>query len=246
MFGSPSSLTSLPLFGAPVCQTFDRLAKMVWSTLADASRFHMAYGEESLTDQVLLELARSHPCEIAIRKFTKHEEGTRTGADWEWWFGDRTSWFGMRVQAKVLDAQSLRYASLSHRVRKSKKLQADLLLQDARKHDLFPLYCLYNYWTPDSVVFPWSCGSRPQAPDLLGCALAEEACTEVPADNGRNGGTASPRTSPCLHLSSKRASRCSRVPMVDDSAAFRSAFRYGRISFASLRTAATSLIAWRL
>lgn len=49
-----------------------------------------------------------------------------------------------------------------------------------------------------------------------------------------------------FHQSSKSASRCSRVPMEDDLTAFRSAFRYGRVSFLSSSTAATFLIAGRL
>jgi hypothetical protein len=155
-----------------LCQTFDRLALKVWTRLDDAARFRMPYGEESITDEILLDLAMSHPQEVAIKKFSKREEGARTGADWEWWFGDRGAWFGMRVQAKALHVGVRRYLSLGHRVRKSKRLQVDLLLQDARKRKLFPVYCLYNFWDITTTRVPWRCPRAPQ-PHQWGCSLVD-------------------------------------------------------------------------
>jgi hypothetical protein len=44
----------------------------------------MTIGEETLTDLNLLELQAKNPRTVATVKFTRVQEGRRTGADWEW------------------------------------------------------------------------------------------------------------------------------------------------------------------
>jgi hypothetical protein len=170
-----------------LCRTFDRLSASVWATLADASAYGLSYGEESLTDMLLLELKRQHAKELTITPFNRRQEG-RNGADWAWWFEGK-QWLGMRVQAKRL-YPSGRYEALDDLVGKSKtKLQADLLLTEAKADNLFPMYCFYNFWdvTKNPVAnAAFNCQTFPRSEHLLGCTLAPAADVKLQAlDQGK-------------------------------------------------------------
>jgi hypothetical protein len=93
------------------------------------------------------------------------------GADWEWWFGGRWGWHGMRVQAKKLDEGGARYARLDHVVRGTGKRQIDLLIDRADKHvpRLDPIYCFYN-GVPAQSTKVIKC--RRDSVPLPGCTIA--------------------------------------------------------------------------
>lgn len=156
-----------------ICRTFAKLSSKTWLDLGDAQRMGHEIGEESITDFLILELKRHHRYELWINKFTKPQEGRTTGADWEWWFGASGSWFGMRVQAKKIDSGTLKYTGLYHTVRKGRRKQINLLLRDAKKRKLFPLYCFYSFWDKEIADLPWSCCSFPPLEELCGCTVAD-------------------------------------------------------------------------
>jgi hypothetical protein len=153
-----------------LCDTLQNLARRVWSDLEDSTAIGLTLGEASITDYLLLELTRAHPHEVWVEKFTSRAEGKTTGADWEWWFGSRRGWIGMRVQAKRLDTSRRDYPELKNCVRPGRALQSTLLMSDARRQGLVPLYCFYNFWQgkPEPLA-PW-CKASGRA--LWGCTIA--------------------------------------------------------------------------
>lgn len=100
----------------------------------------VSYGEETITETNLLELHRRHPKMVHLWTFGKREEALN-GADWEWHIIGRSRKFRMRVQAKRLQKDNK--LKIPHKVASSSKQQIDLLIADARKHGLKPVYCLY-------------------------------------------------------------------------------------------------------
>lgn len=61
----------------------------------------------------------------------------------------------MRVQAKVLNLKTEKYEHLHHKNKHG--FQVDLLIRDAKKNRLIPLYCLYSNWEPSRYKAAWEC-----------------------------------------------------------------------------------------
>ena len=101
----------------------------------------VSYGEETITENNLLELRRRHPSIITLNTFGKKKEA-KNGADWEWHIIGRRRKFRMRVQAKRL--QTNNKLKIPHKVKSSGEQQIDLLIKDAKAHRLKPVYCLYS------------------------------------------------------------------------------------------------------
>ena len=117
-----------------------------WDNLREARNCEHQIGEESLTDLILLRFKKHGQGKIAVQTFTRHQESVN-GSDWEWWFtGPSGKWIGMRVQAKVINLESKEYEHLHYK--NNNGFQVDLLLQDAKTHQLVPLYCMYSNWDP--------------------------------------------------------------------------------------------------
>jgi hypothetical protein len=158
----------------PICRTFQSLSKRTWRIMRDGTIYKCMPSEESITDFLLLDLKRRHQVEIQIVKFSQKQEGTTTGADWEWWFGDGSNWFGIRVQAKKISPIALTYSQLDKVSGGTGRKQVDLLIADAKCHGLWPIYILYNYWTNSRKASPpWRCKSFPQSGPLWGCSFAD-------------------------------------------------------------------------
>ncbi len=106
----------------------------------------MAYNEETVTENLLLELAERHSGRnLEIRSYTKPEEGTGTkatnnlptGADWAFWFGDTNNkGIELRIQAKRL-FNSGKYESLD-----GNGQQIEHLMKNCGS--AIPLYVFYN------------------------------------------------------------------------------------------------------
>lgn len=115
---------------------------------------HVSYGEETITETNLLELRRRHPVIITLNTFGKAKEA-KNGADWEWHIIGRRRKFRMRVQAKRLQKDDK--LKIPHEVKSTKKQQIDLLIEDAKKYRLKPVYCLYSteaqrdHWKKEKV-----------------------------------------------------------------------------------------------
>lgn len=119
----------------------------------------MPFGEESVTETVLLDLKLNYPGKIWIVPFNKREEG-RNGADWEWCFAseDERSFLPMLVQAKVLDDNENSYNHISRTIGNSGVKQIDRLLETSRKRRVPATYAFYNHLSDESRL-PRPCGS---------------------------------------------------------------------------------------
>ncbi len=101
----------------------------------------VSYGEETITELNLLEIARRHPDLVRIRTYSKRKEGTN-GADWEWHIIGRERKYKMRVQAKRIQSNDV--LKIKHEVKSSGKQQRDLLINEAIRDNMKPVYCIYS------------------------------------------------------------------------------------------------------
>lgn len=162
----------MPDIKPSICATFDRLASRVWHVIPDAYHRGLHYGEETITDEILLRLARRHPSEVWIKPSTKWEEGKLTGADWEWWIGQKKWWFRMRVQAKRIRQPAFTYPELLRKHPRGATRQINRLIRAAAASKQYPLYCFYNH-VPDPPSHANGCGRKPLTHHFWGCTIAD-------------------------------------------------------------------------
>ena len=155
-----------------LCSSFSNEAKNIWVKLEQARRNSIIRDEETVTNDLLLNLQDAHPNEITIFQFNKREEGF-TGADWEWWLTDnKDKWLGLLVQAKILNRKGNKYSAIRHKVGKPPRPQIELLLEQSRLKTIDALYFFYNYLTDQNLGLSWKCGSFPFDAEQLGCTVA--------------------------------------------------------------------------
>lgn len=135
------------------------LSKSVWQRRGQAKHIGLAYGEETITETLLLDIAQNYPGNATIVPFTKHIEG-KLGADWAWSFesADGKFSFPMMIQAKLLDTDDKNYAQLLHTVGKSRIRQIDKLIQNAKNFQIPAFYAFYNHLSDRSRI-PSNCKS---------------------------------------------------------------------------------------
>jgi hypothetical protein len=155
-----------------LCETFRSLAFSTHAQLAKGRRVGHQPLEETFTDINILELKDRHPAEIYSKTFSKHREGVN-GADWEWWLtnSSRSSWLGLRVQAKVLHLATDSFPHLHYKSGTPKTYQLSKLKSEAARDGLFPMYCFYTHDTSQRTAAAPQCRSFPYAPESYGCAL---------------------------------------------------------------------------
>ena len=100
----------------------------------------VSYGEETITENNLLEIRRRHPDRIHLETFIKKKEA-QNGADWEWHVVGHKLTLKMRIQAKRVQRDGK--LKIKHKVKSSGRQQHDLLLDGARAYSMKPLYCIY-------------------------------------------------------------------------------------------------------
>ncbi|MEX3853699.1 DUF6615 family protein [Paraburkholderia sp. BR10923] len=156
-----------------LCETFRALAFRTYDQLGKGRRVGHQPLEETFTDINILELKDRHGSEIYSQTFSKHQEGLN-GADWEWWLTNqaRSSWLGLRVQAKVLHLQSNSFAHLHYRSGKRKAYQLGKLKRASSRDGLVPLYCLYAHEPQSVKLIGRSCRSFVHTTESFGCAIA--------------------------------------------------------------------------
>lgn len=140
----------------------------------------MPISEETVTENLLLDLYQKYPGDVTIVPFTKPLEG-KTGADWAWSFesSDGKRSFPMLVQAKALDHRDHEYPEIGRFIGRSKttpkKKQIDQLIRTAKKLNFPALYAFYNHLDDESRV-PANCQSLAMLgspmPDSWGVSLA--------------------------------------------------------------------------
>ncbi len=120
---------------------FVELSVWTWNLLDDASAAGFMPREETITEQLIVEMHRRAPGQLIARKTTPAEE-KRVGADLALAIEVVPDlWLSLLVQAKKLDNAAGRYKEL----RKSEAIsQAMQLIGSASDWQAVPLYLLYN------------------------------------------------------------------------------------------------------
>lgn len=169
------------------------LSGCVWHQQTAAHRFGLSLQEETITEFLLLEMARVlSPHGVHVRMFSKQQEGGRIrggqtsivaeGADWEWFvkgFGGCDAIF--RVQAKKLyhdrQLKNGRYGGF-----KPKDKQIDDLIRRAVGAN--PIYILYNHPdVRDHSLFVPTVQPDFFGRDCWGCAVTTAQFMKHAADN---------------------------------------------------------------
>jgi hypothetical protein len=127
--------------------------------------------EETTTEMVLYEIARRHQMGDYIAIPATKAAEAKHGADWFWWFGDKSTGVGFRVQAKKL-FPSGRFESLFKK-KGDPYGQLKKLVRNAKKENQIPLYCFYNFnFGVRFVKCSQHCRHEYRAPSYWGCAIA--------------------------------------------------------------------------
>jgi hypothetical protein len=175
-----------------ICTSFRDLAAWTWRKIQAASELGVAFGEETITESLLLKLAERHAGRgFRIRAYTKPEEGRGTaatgglptGADWAFWFASPSGkGIELRIQAKR-QFPSGQYKSLDGNGQQIRDLAANC-------GRAIPMYVLYNGPSNfDARGAQWSrlacssgCSPRFRGQSTWGCAVAPVSA--IPAKSG--------------------------------------------------------------
>lgn len=138
---------------------FGMLSENIWDRIKDSIASGIRQGEESITDNILLEIYRAKLKGIHTIHTPKITESI-TGCDWEWWIGsEKKGWYRYAIQAKKVRSNDGYYPSLNHTVGsgKERKRQIDILLSYSEANNAIPLYCFYNYvnHTDEELLHFW-------------------------------------------------------------------------------------------
>lgn len=156
----------------PLCKTFVMMANKIWKQLEAARALGINRGEETVTDDFLLDVQSAHPADVVTFQFNKPDEAI-TGADWEWWLTDGRRWAGLLVQAKILNPKSNLYSSIKHVVRG--RPQIDIILEQASYKGIPATYFFYNHTRRRFPDVAWNCLSTSPEIEQLGCTVAHAA-----------------------------------------------------------------------
>lgn len=138
-------------------QTIDKLTKDVWDNISLANQLGTKYGEETITDNLLLELAKLKNYNLRIIQTPKDKEKDK-GTDWEWFIGSQAyGWTRFAIQTKKSkpDTKKGDYDSLNHFVGTAK--QIDILKIFAKANNAIPLYSFYNHFDKAIEKDHWHC-----------------------------------------------------------------------------------------
>jgi hypothetical protein len=157
----------------------EELSNDTWERLRDSRSLDIRFGEETITDLVLLELKRKHSPRSYIAQTPVVKEKTQ-GTDWEWWVGsDRIGWIRYAVQAKRLN-KDMRYGAITHKVNGTQ--QVKLLENYAIANRAVPIYCFYNYSKTGITSKAWNC-KLPFEKQQLACTVASLATAKSAVKN---------------------------------------------------------------
>lgn len=160
----------------PVKEVLSAISADVWKSIQQKKSLGLTPSEESITDERVIVPLHDIPSKYLTTKlYNKRQEGLN-GADWEWVFlsKERDKCFSIRVQAKVLNPNDLVYHEL-HYKKKNGRYQSDVLIEEAKKSNALPLYCLYNYFENIEKDDLWTCHCNYSAYDYYGCTLIDAA-----------------------------------------------------------------------
>lgn len=119
------------------CEKLERCSKYIKTWINHQS----AVKEESLTDWLLYRISRKIE-KITYRAFSRWQEGSITGADWEWWFLFPSFNVRIRIQAKKIEPSKDNYPLIAYTNKYG--MQIEKLLNDANLTNSIPLYAFYT------------------------------------------------------------------------------------------------------
>ena len=148
----------------------ETLSQDTWEHLRDANALSIRFGEETITDLLLLDIKRRALASTKVKQTSKSKE-SQQGTDFEWWLGaNQIGWMRFAVQAKKLEFKSDRYPGVTHKVKTD--MQIDVLEEYALVNNAVPLYCLYNFTNYVDPSEHWNCCQRSFQIEQLGCTIA--------------------------------------------------------------------------
>lgn len=192
-------------------------ARTTWDRRRVAKARGLSFGEETITETILMDLALAIPGHLTIAQFSKNQEAKR-GADWAWAFRDATGTrnLPMLVQAKLLDRSDHGYPEIGRYVgtKRPPVRQIDRLIATAVRYRWPALYAFYNH-LDDPRRIPDYCRTVPNAglvmPESWGIsvALAQDVRDALDPRNDRSFDTHSQHSMPlhCLLCSSGLGAR---------------------------------------
>ncbi|TQN47720.1 hypothetical protein FHX52_0835 [Humibacillus xanthopallidus] len=165
----------------------DTTARAAWSAIADADDLGLRLREDTVTEGVLLRLARRVP-DLILHRFNQMSEKS-SGGDWEWFVGSqRAGWIAFRIQAKRMDG--FQYLQLDHEGLLPGEKQYDTLIRDSAAGTVptFPFHVFFNGWSggwPSSIA--WNACPNGRVFTLckhheetdMGCSLAPSAAVRI-------------------------------------------------------------------
>jgi hypothetical protein len=122
--------------------------------------------EETLTDIHLITLADLYSENIITKKFSRREEGSKSGADWLWIIGEPGSWLPLLIQAKIINPKT---GNCQHFNYKNGEQRRKLLIY-ARNNHFVPAYCIYSY-IPNDFIPPESIYEKGRNKEDWACSL---------------------------------------------------------------------------
>ena len=146
-----------------------RFAQRTWSTLGHASRLQAPFGEETLTELLVLDMLPHRRAKGFWLSSTTKRAEHRCGADLLVAVRYQTGrWSRFALQAKKLDPNHNRYPAFAYVTRSTEQL--DKLERFARQLHALPLYLLYNHSDTARCSKHWHC-LEPFDVGQLGCTL---------------------------------------------------------------------------
>lgn len=142
-----------------IAKIFEEITRRIWTDIHLSNKYKIMYGEETITDSILLELAKQNHHGIQILQTNKLSESTN-GTDWEWFVGSDTfGWMRYAIQAKKLKCSTGRYESLNHKVgtQPHDDYQLNILKRFSEANDAIALYNFYNYYPQANESSHWHC-----------------------------------------------------------------------------------------
>jgi len=86
-----------------IAQKFEEITRRIWTDINLSNRYGTIYGEETITDSILLELVKQNYFNIRILQTPKNLEAVK-GTDWEGFVGSyKFGWIRYAIQAKKLN-----------------------------------------------------------------------------------------------------------------------------------------------
>ncbi len=166
-------MTSTP--GTTLDALLETLAEDTWENLREAKTLSIRFGEETITDTLMLELRRKG---FKVFKQTSLHDEAKFGTDFECWVGSNgTGWVGYAIQAKKLDFRTGTYQNLGYVVKGPGRRQIDILKAYAKKRGMVARYCLYSH-SPKVSNALLTCCSRSFPEEELGCTITPPSTIE--------------------------------------------------------------------